>query len=306
MSKRTYGTGQLYTRTSSAGVESWYGKWRVDGRRVNRALGEKRSARAPDGLTAKQAEAALRDAMGSLTGEELERLKQDKLKGGKTVLEVLEAYLLARDLKESTATDYAMHVRVHLGPFFAGKTVGDIKASDVERLIAHLSGLKLKTKTVRTYVTTLSTLFNYAVRKGWLKASPMLSVDLPPLRDHDFVEPLRFLRVHEVNDLIAAVQDGPYRRLGRALYTVAALTDSGRASSAGGARSTGLPSGFTCDGISCVARRRPRSRVRRGRCRWPRRSPQSSRPCIGSPHSPQTTRPSSPTRGPASPSRGTA
>ncbi len=50
-----------------------------------------------------------------------------------------------------------MHVRVHLGPFFAGKTVGDIKASDVERLIAHLSGLKLKTKTVYTCVTTLST-----------------------------------------------------------------------------------------------------------------------------------------------------
>lgn len=34
--RRSYGTGQLYTRTNSAGIESWYGKWRVDGRRVNR------------------------------------------------------------------------------------------------------------------------------------------------------------------------------------------------------------------------------------------------------------------------------
>jgi len=150
-----------------AGAESWYGKWRVDGRRVNRLLGERRSPRSPDGMTIKQAEVALRDAMAALTSEELERLAQDKLRGGKTLGEVLDAYLAARDLKDSTATDYAMHVRVHLDPFFDDKTVGDITAKDVERLLVHLTALGLKVKTVRTYVTTLSTLLTYAVRKGW-------------------------------------------------------------------------------------------------------------------------------------------
>lgn len=222
--RRSYGTGQLYTRTNAAGVESWYGKWRVDGRRVNRLLGERRGPWSPQGMTSKQAEVALRDAMAALTGVEIERLAQDKLRGGKTISEVLDAYLLARDLKQSTATDYAMHVRIHLDPFFGDKAARDIKAGDVERLIVHLTGLGLKVKTVRTYVTTLSTLLTYAVRKGWATASPMPAVDLPPLRDHDAIEPLRFLRVHEVNDLVEGVPAGAYRQLDRALYLTAAMT----------------------------------------------------------------------------------
>ena len=222
--RRSYGTGQLYIRVNAAGVESWYGKWRVDGRRVNRLLGERRGPRSPHGMTSKQAEVALRDAMAALTSEEIQRLAQDKLRGGKTISEVLAAYLEARDLKASTATDYAMHVRIHLEPFFGDTAVGDITAKDIERLLVHLAGAGLKVKTVRTYVTTLSTLLTYAVRKGWAKASPMPAVDLPPLRDHDAIEPLRFLRVHEVNDLVAAVADGPYQQLDRALYITAAMT----------------------------------------------------------------------------------
>lgn len=222
--RRSYGTGQLYTRTNAAGVESWYGKWRVDGRRVNRLLGERKGPRTPHGMTSKQAEVKLRETMAALTSEEIERLAQDRLRGGRTINEVLEAYLDARDLKDSTATDYAMHVRVHLAPFFGDKAVGDITAKDVERLLTHLAGLGLKVKTVRTYVTTLSTLLTYAVRKGWAKDSPMPAVDLPPLRDHDAIQPLRFLRVHEVNDLVAAVAVGPYKQLDRALYITAAMT----------------------------------------------------------------------------------
>lgn len=189
----------------------------MDGRRVNRGLGEKRGARAPQGLTAKQTEAALRDAIGAPAVEELVRLGQDKLSGGKTFAEVLDAYLAARDLKESTATDYAMHVRIHLGPLFVGKTVGEVTSADIERLLAHLMSLGLKTKTLRSCVTTLSMLLNYAVGEGWAKTSPMAAVDLPPLRDHDALEPLRFLRVHEVNDLVAGVAEEPFHRIDRVL-----------------------------------------------------------------------------------------
>lgn len=150
-----------------AGAESWYGKWRVDGRRVNRLLGGRRSPRSPDGMTIKQAEVALRDAMAALTSEELERLAQDSCAAARRSARRSDAYLAARDLKDSTATDYAMHVRVHPDPFFDDKTVGDITAKDVERLLVHLTALGLKVKTVRTHVTTLSTLLKYAVRKGW-------------------------------------------------------------------------------------------------------------------------------------------
>ena len=304
--RRTYGTGQLYTRTNAAGIESWYGKWRVDGRRVNRLLGKRRSQRSPDGMTAKQAEVALRDAMAALTIAEIERLAQDKMRGGKTIEEVLAAYLDARDLKDSTATDYAMHVRVHLGPFFDGKAVSDITARDVERLLAHLTSAGLKVKTVRTYVTTLSTLLTYAVRKGWAKASPMPAVDLPPLRDHDAIEPLRFLRVHEVIDLVSSAMPGPYRQIDRALYITAAMT---------GLRQGELR-GLRWEAIDWTAQRvlvvrnivrgrqtSPKSRKSRS-VRSRRRSPPSSRRCTTRPRGRALSIRSSRTRGPASRSRG--
>ena len=34
LSPRTYGTGRLYVEAGA-----WYGRWRIDGRRVNRKLG---------------------------------------------------------------------------------------------------------------------------------------------------------------------------------------------------------------------------------------------------------------------------
>lgn len=74
MARRSYGTGLLYTGTTAAGIESWYGKWRVDGRRVNRLLGERRGLRSPHGMTSKQAEVKLRETMAALTNEEIERL----------------------------------------------------------------------------------------------------------------------------------------------------------------------------------------------------------------------------------------
>lgn len=220
---RTYGTGSLTVRTSTTGEQAWYGQWWVDGRRVTRRLGPVKDPAHADGLTKRTAEAALRAAMDALTSDELARLKQDKLRTGPTIADVGEAYLAARDLKPSTATDYRMHLRVHLAPFLADRPVKDITAGDIDRLIRHLQARGLKPKTVRTYITTLSTLLAYAVRKGWARTSPMAAVDLPSMHDHATVAPLRFLRVHEINDLASMVPEGPYRVVDRALYATAAM-----------------------------------------------------------------------------------
>lgn len=39
VARRSYGTGSLYVRADAAGRESWYGRWRDDGRQVMRAVG---------------------------------------------------------------------------------------------------------------------------------------------------------------------------------------------------------------------------------------------------------------------------
>src|SRR5947209_20139791 len=65
MAKRSYGSGRLFVRVDAAGVESWYGSWRVGGRRVKRRLGAKRRASPADGLTRTPAEAELRRLMAT-------------------------------------------------------------------------------------------------------------------------------------------------------------------------------------------------------------------------------------------------
>ena len=60
--RRSYGTGSLTTRTDSNGVETWYGSWRRNGRKINRRIGVKR-APGRSGLTQTQAEAGLREML---------------------------------------------------------------------------------------------------------------------------------------------------------------------------------------------------------------------------------------------------
>ena len=61
--RRSYGTGSLYIRTDGNGRESWYDKWRANGRQVKRRIGLKRAEGARDGLTRTQAEQELRRLM---------------------------------------------------------------------------------------------------------------------------------------------------------------------------------------------------------------------------------------------------
>src|SRR4051794_24073420 len=54
-SRRSYGTGQLYVKSGA-----WYGRWWIDGQRVNRKLGAVREPGTREGLTKREAEAAMR------------------------------------------------------------------------------------------------------------------------------------------------------------------------------------------------------------------------------------------------------
>lgn len=63
MSRRSYGSGSLLVRADRNGRETWYGSWRVSGRRVKRRIGLKRTPSCSDGLTHVQAEQTMRRFM---------------------------------------------------------------------------------------------------------------------------------------------------------------------------------------------------------------------------------------------------
>ena len=65
MGKRSYGSGRLFVRVDGGGRETWYGSWRVGGRRIKRRLEPKRRPSMADGLTRTQAEAELRRLMAT-------------------------------------------------------------------------------------------------------------------------------------------------------------------------------------------------------------------------------------------------
>jgi hypothetical protein len=58
--RRSHGTGSLHPVVGSGGRETWYARWYVGKKRVQRRVGPKLSRSSSEGLTKKQAEAELR------------------------------------------------------------------------------------------------------------------------------------------------------------------------------------------------------------------------------------------------------
>lgn len=50
--RRSYGSGSLYVRADGTGRETFYGKWRSNGRQVKRRIGDKRATGSHDGRRA--------------------------------------------------------------------------------------------------------------------------------------------------------------------------------------------------------------------------------------------------------------
>jgi hypothetical protein len=83
-SRRSYGSGRVYVRTDSAGRETYYGSWWMNGRRVNRRLGAKRVRGSREGLTAARAEAELRRLIREVAPSAKRR--SSRCEGGRTAL----------------------------------------------------------------------------------------------------------------------------------------------------------------------------------------------------------------------------
>jgi integrase len=217
--RRSYGTGSLIVRRDRAGCDTWYGKWRANGRQVMRRIGRKRSVAAKDGLTRAQAESELRRLMAEVrvaaaVGERL------------SIHEVAQRYIghaERRGRKKSTRKNVESEVRVHMAPFFGSRSLDSITPEDVLDLVAVLEDKGLSPKSIQNICTTLSGLFNFAKapQRRWASLNPCEGLELPAVPES---EEIRFLTLEEVDALVDNAPAGEFQAIDRAIWRTGAMT----------------------------------------------------------------------------------
>lgn len=213
-SRRSYGSGSLVVRKGT-----WYGKWRVGGRQVQRKLGPVRQPGMREGLTRSLAEHELRRRMHV----ELAIVRTaDRLAVGEAG-ERLIGHLEALGRKPSTLRAYRAALRGHLEPHLGSKTLDRITPDDIERFIRSERRAGVAVKTTLNALGVLYGIFEHAIRRGWARTNPCKLVDRPQREGGD--PDIRFLDTSELEALLAAVPlDAPLGHTDRALYVTAAMT----------------------------------------------------------------------------------
>lgn len=95
-----------------------------------------------------------------------------------TLAELVNEFLIAK-CRAGRSDRYLRQIRVSLTSFSRGQThrsISEISLADVERW---LFSKQWKARTMRGYLADVRTLFNFAVRRGYLKSSAAAAVELP-------------------------------------------------------------------------------------------------------------------------------
>jgi integrase len=213
----TYTAPTLRHRHPLPKAGSWYGRWRVAGRKVTRKLGPARQPGTREGLTRSQAERELRRRME----------RQDAVTATTARLTVEEAagrlidHLEALGRKRSTIEGYRSVLTVHLVPFFRDRPLDRISREEVEAFMAHRTREGGAPKSTMNYVGVLHSIFDFAVKRGWARSNPCKQVEKPrPNTDRQ----IHFLDDAELEAVLAAVSDDPLGATERVLYLTAAMT----------------------------------------------------------------------------------
>lgn len=201
----------------NTGREAWYGRWRSNGRRVNRLIGLKRSPGARDGLTRSQAEAKMRTLMAEVT---------PTARASMTIADLAERYLAhlaALGRKRTTIASVESAQRVWLVPILGDRQLDRVSVEDIEDLMRTMRAAGVGDKSIRNYVGTLSAMYRYAThpRRRWAPINPCDALELPPA---DTTSEIRFLTLTELEALVSAAQGGSHEAVDRALYLTAAMT----------------------------------------------------------------------------------
>jgi len=219
MAKRSYGTGRLYVRVDSTGVEAWYGSWWAGSRRVKRKIGPKRPPGGTKGLTRVQAERELRKRIDHdliLARTERKTLTE----AGELYIEHLEKVM---NRKRSTIQDYRGYLRGHLGKYFGERPIERIDPPRVAGYLKQKREDGLSSKTVQNHLNFLHGIFAFSLKRGWVNSNPLEHVDRPT-KAHSPHRRIRFLQPKELDLLLAAVPDDERGLVERALYLAAAMT----------------------------------------------------------------------------------
>jgi integrase len=209
--RRSYGTGRLYVKSGA-----WYGRWWIDGRRVNRKLGRTREPGSREGLTKREAEAAMRRQIQLVTaGPSYERLSVAEV--GEQLVERLEL----KGRKPSTIEAVRSTLRVHLAPQFGDHALDRIDVRAVERFIAAERRDGRAPKSIRNYLGVLHSIFELGIEKGWTRENPVKRVARPEGQGN---AEIRALTIEEVEAVLAAVPDDALGSMEGALYLTAAMT----------------------------------------------------------------------------------
>lgn len=219
MARRSYGSGRLFARVDGGGRETWYGSWRVGGRRVKRRIGPKRRSGSADGLTRTQAEAELRRLMAStvvVAGASRKTVEE----AGTAYIDHLEHVM---ERKRTTIADYRGYLRKHLAPFLSGRPLAEIDRARVESYLLAKKRDGLSAKTIQNQLNFLNGLFVFAIKREWATANPVLFVDRPrtPRSAH---RRLRFLSPEDLAAVARAVPDDELGLVESPLYLCAAMT----------------------------------------------------------------------------------
>jgi integrase len=217
MARRSYGSGSLFVRSDATGRESWYGRWYTNGRQLQRRIGYKRRPGTREGLTRVQAERELARRV------ELER---PAVRSGLTIKSAAERYLnhleLVLERKPTTIGDYRSMLRRHIEPFFGARALERIDSDRIRAFLAAKKKEGLATKTVINQLVFLHGLFAFALKRDWVVANPVASVDRPRAVGAD--PDIHYLDLAEMEALLGAIPDDDFGATERALYLTAAMS----------------------------------------------------------------------------------
>ena len=214
--RRARGTGSIIRRRQASGAVVLWGKFTAHGEQRWVRLGIERQPGSKLGLTKSQAEAELRREFEKASLEQPRHERLEIAEAGERYIDRLEG--LGR--KKTTIADYRSTLRVHLVPFFGGRSLDRIDVQLVEAFITAKQREGKAPKSISNYLGLLYSIFAHAEKRGWARSNPVARTEKPRVEARD--ADIRYLEIEELEDLIRAVPERRARR-GRA----SALPDGG-------------------------------------------------------------------------------
>lgn len=197
MSKRAYGTGSLSVKHGA-----WYGRWwTLDGRRLQRRVGEVRSSGSSGGLTRREAESQLRRMILD------EEAKPVPVAAGRHTVDDAALALIEHKRVHGVSTSYLQTLsgahRHHFGPVLGRMPLRKVHRRDVEAMSARLLERGLAPKTVANTLKVLHGVFEHAIDLEWTGDNPVRRAARPKhVRDTN--PDLRFLSLEELAAVLRA------------------------------------------------------------------------------------------------------